>query len=80
MVSGQVDDDILCKNLDSASDVRRLPFSCIDKSPCARTLIHLMKGAYGDNEQEETEIVLKFWKEESYDILICNKELRTYGN
>lgn len=64
MVSGQVNDDILCKNLDSAIDVY---LSRVDKSPCARTVIHLMKGADSDNEQKEREIVIKFLKGKAED-------------
>ena len=50
MVSGQVDDDLLCKNLDSAIDVY---ISRVDQAPCARTVIHLMKGAKSDSVQKE---------------------------
>ena len=64
MVSGQVNDDILCKNLDSAIDVY---LSRVDKSLCAKTVIHLMKGADSDNEQKEREIVIKFLKGKAED-------------
>ena len=50
VVSGQVNDDIPCKNLDSAIDVY---LSRVDKSLCARTVIHLMKAVESDNEQKE---------------------------
>ena len=59
MVSGKIDDDLLCKNLDSAIDVY---ISRVGQSPCARTVIHLMKGANSDDVQKEREIVMKFLK------------------
>lgn len=46
MVSGKIDADLLCKNLDSAIDVY---ISRVDQAPCARTVIHLMKGAKSDD-------------------------------
>ena len=50
IISGKVDDEILCKNLDSAIDVY---LSQVGKSPCAKTVIHLLKGANSNNEQKE---------------------------
>ena len=59
MDSGKVKEDILCKNLDAAIDVY---ISRVDKAPCARTVIHLMKGAKCDDVQKERETVMTFLK------------------
>ena len=68
MVSGQVDDDLLCKNLDSAIDVY---ISRVDQAPCARTVT--VKSV-----QKEREIVLKFLKgkaEEKQKVKLAHPEL-----
>ena len=59
MDSVKVNEEILCENMDAAIDVY---VSHIDKSPCARTEIHLMKGAKGEDAQKEREILLMFFK------------------
>jgi hypothetical protein len=59
MESGKVNEEILCRNLDAAIDVY---ISRVDKAPCARTEIHLMKGANGEDSQKEREILLIFLK------------------
>ena len=64
IISGKVNDEILCKNLDSAIDVY---LSRVDKSPCAKTVIHLIKGANSDDEQKEREIVIKYLKGKAED-------------
>ena len=60
MDSGKVNKEILCKNLDAAIDVY---ISCVDKAPCARTEIHLMKGAHDEDNQKEQEIQVMFLKD-----------------
>ena len=55
----KVNKEILCKNLDAAIDVY---ISRVDKAPCARTEIHLMKGANDEDIQKEREILLMFLK------------------
>ena len=75
MVSGEVNDDLLCKNLDAAIDVY---ISRVDQAPCARTVIHLMKGANSDDVQKEREIVMKFLKgkaEEKQKVKLAHPEL-----
>lgn len=64
IISGKVNDEMLCKNLDSAIDVY---LSRVDKSPCAKTVIHLTKGANSDDEQKEREIVIKCLKGKAED-------------
>ena len=64
IISGKVDDEILCKNLDSAIDVY---LSLVDRSPCAKTVIQLIKGAKSDNEQKEREIVNIYLKGKAED-------------
>ena len=59
MDSGKVNDNLLCKNLDAAIDVY---ISRVDEALCARTVIHLMKGAKSEDVQMEREIVLTFLK------------------
>ena len=59
MDSGNVNKEILCQNLDAAIDVY---ISRVDKTPCARTEIHLMKGAKNEDVQREREILLIFLK------------------
>jgi hypothetical protein len=75
MVSGKVNDDLLCKNLDEAIDVY---ISRVDQAPCAQTVIHLMKGANSDDVQKEREIVMKFLKgkaEEKQKVKLAHPEL-----
>ena len=64
IISGKVNDAMLCKNLDSAIDVY---LSRVDKSPCAKTVIHLTKGANSSDEQKEREIVIKCLKGKAED-------------
>lgn len=59
MDSGKVNDDLLCKNLDAAIDVY---ISRVDEAQCARTVIHLMKGAKSEDIQTERKIVITFLK------------------
>ena len=59
MDSGKVNEQILCQNLDAVIDVY---ISRIDKTPCARTEINLIKGAKGEDAQKEHEILLVFLK------------------
>lgn len=59
MDSGKVNEKILCQNLDAAIDVY---ISRVDKTPCARTEIHLIKGSKCEDAQKEREILLVFLK------------------
>ena len=59
MDSGKINDDLLCKNIDAAIDIY---ISRVDQSPCARTVIHLTKGANSDDAQKEREILMVFLK------------------
>ena len=57
--SGDVNQDMLFKNLDSAIDVY---ISRVDGAPCASTQIHLFKGPNSKEYQEESELVKVFLK------------------
>jgi hypothetical protein len=59
MDSGKINNDLLCKNLDSAIDIY---ISRVDKAPCARTVLHIMKGAKSEDVLIEREILLTFLK------------------
>lgn len=57
--NGEVNDEILFKNLDTAIDVY---ISRVDQAPCAETVIHLWKGADSKSYQEERKAVNTFLK------------------
>ena len=59
-----MNDEMPSKNLDLAIDVY---LSRVDKSPCAKTVIHLTKEANSDDEQKEREIVIKGLKGKGED-------------
>lgn len=59
VVNGVVNDEMLCKNLETAIDVY---ISRVDLSPCAGTPIHLWKGAKNVKYQEERTVVNTFLK------------------
>ena len=57
--SGQVDQEVLKRNLDSAIDVY---LERVDGAPCAGTQIHLFKGADSTSERCESELLKVFLK------------------
>ena len=57
--SGQVDQEVLKRNLDSAIDVY---LERVDGAPCASTQIHLSKGAESTSERYESELLNIFLK------------------
>ena len=59
MESGKINNKLLCKNLDSAIDIY---ISRVDKAPCARTVLHIMKGAESKDLLTEREMLLTFLK------------------
>lgn len=65
--NGEVNDEILFKNLDAAIDAY---VSRVDQAPCAETVIHLWKGADSKLCQEERAAVNIFLKGKK-----CEKEL-----
>jgi len=68
MDSGKVNEKILCQNLDAAIDVY---ISRVDNTPCARTEIHLIKGAKDEDAQNEREILLVFLKGKNDEKKLC---------
>lgn len=65
--NGEVNDEILFRNLDTAIDAY---ISRVDQAPCADTVIHLWKGADSKTYQEERTAVNTFLKGNK-----CDKEL-----
>ena len=59
IVNGIVNDEMLCKNLETAIDVY---ISRVDLSPCAGTPIHFWKGAKNVKYQEKRTVVNTFLK------------------
>lgn len=57
--SGQIDQDMLKRNLDAAIDVY---LEIVDGAPCADTEIHLFKGADSASERAESELLNIFLK------------------
>ena len=57
--SGQVDQEVLKRNLNSAIDVY---LDRVDEAPCAGTQIHLFKGADSTSERRESELLKVFFK------------------
>lgn len=57
--SGQIDQDMLKRNLDAAIDVY---LERVDGAPCADTEIHLFKGADSASERAESELLKIFFE------------------
>lgn len=76
--NGQVNNEILKKNLSSAIDIY---ISRVDQSPCAGTAIHLWKGADSTTVQQERAAVLTYLKgKESEKERLKKEEPELYKN